>query len=120
MSNRRNWSASADTNDPWVDEPLSMTDNTARQAGDTYYLMKDRLGSIINILDENERRASAPIASFSGERTGSGRTETELPFGQPTATYHSGQVDCMHRFTGRVYKDTILQVACKHGQLGLR
>ena len=24
-------------------------------------------------------------------------------FGQPTTTYHSGQVDCMYRFTGRVY-----------------
>ena len=28
------------THGPWVDEPLSMTDKTAREAGDTYYLMK--------------------------------------------------------------------------------
>ena len=27
------------THGPWVDEPLSMTDKTAREAGDTYYLL---------------------------------------------------------------------------------
>jgi len=42
------------THGPWVDEPLSMTDKTAKLASSTYYLMKDRLGSIINILDANE------------------------------------------------------------------
>jgi len=76
------------THGPWVDEPLSMTDKTAKQAGDTYYLMKDRLGSIIDILDENETLKT---------------TYSYDAFGEPTATYHSGQVDCMYRFTGRAY-----------------
>ncbi len=76
------------THGPWVDEPLSMTDKTVKQAGDTYYLMKDRLGSIIDILDENETLRT---------------TYSYDAFGEPTATYHSGQVDCMYRFTGRVY-----------------
>ncbi len=76
------------THGPWIDEPLSMTDKTAKQAGDTYYLMKDRLGSIIDILDENETLKT---------------TYSYDAFGEPTTTYHSGQVDCMYRFTGRVY-----------------
>ncbi len=65
-----------------------MTDKTAREAGDTYYLMKDRLGSIIDILDENETLKT---------------TYSYDAFGDPTITHHSGQVDCMYRFTGRVY-----------------
>jgi len=65
-----------------------MTDKAAKQAGDTYYLMKDRLGSIIDILDENETLKT---------------TYSYDAFGDPTATYHSGQVDCMYRFTGRAY-----------------
>jgi len=60
----------------------------SRTAGDTYYLMKDRLGSIINIMDASENLKT---------------TYSYDAFGQPTATYHSGQVDCMYRFTGRVY-----------------
>ncbi len=81
------------THGPWVDEPLSMTvrgssTGASRTAGDTYYLMKDRLGSIINILDENQTLKT---------------TYSYDAFGDPTATYHSGQVDCMYRFTGRVY-----------------
>ncbi len=76
------------THGPWVDEPLSMTDRTAREAGDTYYLMKDRLGSIINILDESETLKT---------------TYSYDAFGDPTTTHHSGQVDCMYRFTGRVF-----------------
>ncbi len=85
-----NWSTVTKeyTHGPWIDEPLSMTDKTAREAGDTYYLMKDRLGSIINILDENETLKT---------------TYSYDAFGEPTATHHSGQVDCMYRFTGRVY-----------------
>jgi len=50
--------------------------------------MKDRLGSIIDILDENEALKT---------------TYRYEAFGEPTATHHSGQVDCMYRFTGRVY-----------------
>jgi len=50
--------------------------------------MKDRLGSIINIMDASETLRT---------------TYSYDAFGQPTATYHSGQVDCMYRFTGRVY-----------------
>ncbi len=76
------------THGPWVDEPLSMTDKSAKQAGDTYYLMKDRLGSIIHILDENETLKT---------------TYSYDAFGEPTATHHSGQVDCPYRFTARVY-----------------
>ena len=64
----------------------------SNQAGDTYYLMKDRLGSIINILDENETLKT---------------TYSYDAFGDPTATYHSGQVDCMYRFTGRVFDDAM-------------
>jgi len=52
------------------------------------YLMKDRLGSIINIMDASENLKT---------------TYSYDAFGQPTATYHSDQVDCMYRFTGRVY-----------------
>ncbi|MBN1591764.1 MAG: hypothetical protein JW941_00785 [Candidatus Coatesbacteria bacterium] len=76
------------THGPWVDEPLSMTDHASREASDTHYLMKDRLGSIINILDENETVKT---------------TYSYDAFGDPTATYHAGQVDCMYRFTGRIY-----------------
>ncbi|MBN1593087.1 MAG: hypothetical protein JW941_07580 [Candidatus Coatesbacteria bacterium] len=76
------------THGPWVDEPLSMTDHASREASDTHYLLKDRLGSIINILDENETVKT---------------TYSYDAFGDPTATHHSGQVDCMYRFTGRVY-----------------
>ncbi|MBN1593085.1 MAG: RHS repeat-associated core domain-containing protein [Candidatus Coatesbacteria bacterium] len=76
------------THGPWVDEPLSMTDHVSREASDTHYLMKDRLGSIISILDENETVKT---------------TYSYDAFGDPTATYHSGQLDCMYRFTGRVY-----------------
>ncbi|RLC46403.1 MAG: hypothetical protein DRH70_05540, partial [Candidatus Coatesbacteria bacterium] len=50
--------------------------------------MKDRLDSIINIMDASETLKT---------------TYSYDAFGQPTATYHSGQVDCMYRFTGRVY-----------------
>jgi len=35
------------THGPWVDESLSMTDHTSRQASSAYYLMKDRLGSFV-------------------------------------------------------------------------
>jgi len=80
------------THGPWVDEPLSMTDKTKTQAGDTHYLMKDRLGSIINIMDSNENLKT---------------TYSYDAFGQPTATYHSGHVDCMYRFTGRVYDEAM-------------
>ena len=85
-----NWSSVTKeyTHGPWVDEPLSMTDHTSKEANNTYYLMKDRLGSIINILDENETLKT---------------TYRYDAFGEPTATYHSGQVDCMYRFTGRVF-----------------
>jgi len=69
------------THGPWVDEPLSMTDRTSKEANNTHYLMKDRLGSIINILDENETLKT---------------TYSYDAFGEPTATYHSGQVDCMY------------------------
>ncbi|MBN1591766.1 MAG: hypothetical protein JW941_00795 [Candidatus Coatesbacteria bacterium] len=44
--------------------------------------MKDRLGSIINILDENETVKT---------------TYSYDAFGDPTATYPSGQIDCMYR-----------------------
>ena len=64
------------THGSWVDEPLSMTDS----GGTTHYLMKDRLGSIINILDSNETLKT---------------TYSYDAFGEPTATYHSGQIDCM-------------------------
>ncbi|HUT03929.1 MAG TPA: RHS repeat-associated core domain-containing protein, partial [bacterium] len=47
--------------------------------------MKDRLGSIINIMDASENLKT---------------TYSYDAFGQPTGTYHSGQVDCMYRFTG--------------------
>jgi len=47
--------------------------------------MKDRLGSIINIMDESETLKT---------------TYSYNAFGRPTATYNSGQVDCMFRFTG--------------------
>ncbi|MCD6326016.1 RHS repeat-associated core domain-containing protein [bacterium] len=76
------------THGPWIDEPLSMTDHTATEANNTHYLMKDRLGSIINILDNNENVVT---------------TYNYDAFGAPTATYHSGQIDCMYRFTGRVF-----------------
>ena len=65
-----------------------MTDHASKQASSTYYLMKDRLGSIINILDENETLKT---------------TYSYDAFGEPTATYHSGQVDCTYRFAGREY-----------------
>jgi len=53
-----------------------------------YWCGHDTLGSIINILDENEALKT---------------TYSYDAFGEPTATYHSGQVDCMYRFTGRAY-----------------
>ncbi|MBN1593083.1 MAG: RHS repeat-associated core domain-containing protein [Candidatus Coatesbacteria bacterium] len=65
-----------------------MKDHASREASETHYLMKDRIGSIINILDENETIKT---------------TYSYDAFGDPTATYHSGQVDCMYRFTGRVF-----------------
>ena len=89
-----NWSSVTReyTHGPWVDEPLSMTDHMSKEANNTHYLMKDRLGSIINILDESETLKT---------------TYSYDAFGEPTATYHSGQVDCMYRFTGRVYDGTM-------------
>jgi len=35
------------THGPWVDEPLSMTDQASKQTSSTYYLVKDRLGSVV-------------------------------------------------------------------------
>jgi len=77
------------THGPWVDEPLSMTKhNVDSDSASTYYLMKDRLGSIINILDCDENVKT---------------TYSYGAFGQPSATYHSGQVDSIYRSTGRVF-----------------
>jgi len=76
------------THGPWVDEPLSMTEHASGQPNSTYYLMKDGLGSVINILDENQTLKT---------------TYSYDAFGQPTTTYNSGQVDCAYRFAGREF-----------------
>ena len=54
--------------------------------------MNDRLGSIINILDCNENVKT---------------TYSYDAFGEPSATYHSGQIDSIYRFTGRVFDAAI-------------
>ena len=54
--------------------------------------MKDGLGSIINILDCNENVKT---------------TYSYDAFGEPSATYHSGQIDSIYRFTGRVFDAAI-------------